>query len=72
MLDWNTSAIGFYESLWAKAMNDWTTFRLTDTALADLAATEHSPQRTEAATSRFGANERWLIGTEPPYKPTST
>lgn len=27
-LNWNTPSIRFYESLGAKAMNDWTTFRL--------------------------------------------
>jgi GNAT superfamily N-acetyltransferase len=28
VLDWNRPAIQFYESLGAKAMNDWTTYRL--------------------------------------------
>ncbi len=37
VLDWNTPAIGFYEKLGARAMGEWTTFRLTGEALAALA-----------------------------------
>lgn len=37
VLDWNESAIGFYRSLGAIALNDWTTFRLADGALGRLA-----------------------------------
>jgi GNAT superfamily N-acetyltransferase len=37
VLDWNESAIGFYQRLGAKPMVDWTVFRLTDQALARLA-----------------------------------
>ena len=37
VLDWNEPSIGFYRSLGAKAMDEWTTFRLTDEALALLA-----------------------------------
>jgi len=38
VLDWNTSAIEFYESLGAKSMSDWTVYRLdTKTQLATLA-----------------------------------
>jgi GNAT superfamily N-acetyltransferase len=33
VLDWNVDAIGFYESLGAVAMNDWTTYRLAGEAL---------------------------------------
>ena len=29
VLDWNKSAIGFYEKLGAQEMNDWTVYRLT-------------------------------------------
>ncbi|HET7013258.1 MAG TPA: GNAT family N-acetyltransferase [Streptosporangiaceae bacterium] len=39
VLDWNTPAIGFYESLGAVAMSDWTVHRLTGAPLADLAST---------------------------------
>ncbi len=39
VLDWNTPAIGFYESLGARGMTDWTTFRLTGEAMTDLART---------------------------------
>ena len=37
VLDWNTDAIRFYESLGAKAMDDWTVYRVTGPALAQLA-----------------------------------
>jgi len=37
VLDWNTPAIAFYERLGARAMAEWTTFRLTDAALRGLA-----------------------------------
>ena len=38
VLDWNAPAIGFYESLGAKPMNDWTVMRLTGEALRRLAS----------------------------------
>jgi len=37
VLDWNAPAIGFYDSLGALAMDDWTTRRLTGEALEALA-----------------------------------
>jgi GNAT superfamily N-acetyltransferase len=37
VLDWNAPAIGFYESLGAIAMSEWTVHRLTGAPLADLA-----------------------------------
>lgn len=37
-LDWNEPAIRFYEAMGAKAMTEWTTFRLTGKALLDVAA----------------------------------
>lgn len=37
VLDWNAPSIGFYESLGARGMTEWTTFRLTGSALATLA-----------------------------------
>ena len=37
VLDWNTPSIGFYESLSARGLTEWTTFRLTGHALHDLA-----------------------------------
>lgn len=37
VLDWNESAIRFYESLGARAMSDWTVFRLTGEPLTRLA-----------------------------------
>jgi GNAT superfamily N-acetyltransferase len=36
VLDWNTDAIRFYESLGARPMSDWTTYRVTGDALASL------------------------------------
>jgi GNAT superfamily N-acetyltransferase len=37
VLNWNEPAIGFYRSLGAEAMDEWTTYRLAGSALADLA-----------------------------------
>ena len=37
VLDWNQSAIDFYESLGASAQSEWTMFRLTGNALSELA-----------------------------------
>jgi GNAT superfamily N-acetyltransferase len=39
VLDWNTPALGFYASIGATGMDEWTVQRLTGQALADLAAT---------------------------------
>jgi GNAT superfamily N-acetyltransferase len=38
VLDWNAPAIGFYRTLGAEPMDEWTTFRLTGPALTELAA----------------------------------
>lgn len=38
VLDWNAPAIGFYRALGAEPLDEWTTFRLTGTALERLAA----------------------------------
>ena len=37
VLDWNVDAIRFYESLGAKAMNEWTVYRVAGDALVGLA-----------------------------------
>ena len=37
VLDWNAPAIGFYRKLGAVPMDEWTTFRLTGSALERLA-----------------------------------
>ncbi len=37
VLDWNAPAIGFYKSLGANPMDEWTTFRVEGDALAKLA-----------------------------------
>jgi GNAT superfamily N-acetyltransferase len=39
VLDWNEPAIGFYKSLSAKAMDEWTVFRVDGDALTALAQT---------------------------------
>lgn len=39
VLDWNAPSIGFYQSLGARGMTEWTTFRLTGEAMTDLART---------------------------------
>jgi GNAT superfamily N-acetyltransferase len=49
VLDWNAPAIKFYRSLGAVAMDDWTVYRLTGSALERLAA-EVRPQ-TQALPS---------------------
>lgn len=38
VLDWNEPSIGFYDSVGAVAMDDWTVYRLAGGALDDLAA----------------------------------
>jgi hypothetical protein len=38
VLDWNVDAIRFYERLGARAMDEWTTYRVSGEALQNLAA----------------------------------
>jgi GNAT superfamily N-acetyltransferase len=38
VLDWNEAAINFYKRIGAKAMDEWTVYRVTDQSLDDLAA----------------------------------
>ena len=38
VLDWNEPSIGFYKKLGAVPMNDWTVYRVSGTALEDLAS----------------------------------
>jgi GNAT superfamily N-acetyltransferase len=38
VLDWNEPAIGFYRSVGADAMDDWTVYRVSGPALEDLAS----------------------------------
>lgn len=38
VLNWNEPSIGFYRSIGATAMDEWTTYRLTGPALATLAS----------------------------------
>ena len=40
VLKWNTPSIGFYESLGARDLEEWTTFRLTGNALTTLGGEE--------------------------------
>lgn len=42
VLDWNAPSIGFYRSLGAVAMDEWTLFRLTGDALAALASSNQT------------------------------
>lgn len=37
VLDWNETAIDFYKSIGARAMDEWTVYRVTERALVDLA-----------------------------------
>ncbi|MEY3915357.1 MAG: hypothetical protein RLZZ103_856, partial [Pseudomonadota bacterium] len=38
VLDWNTPAIDFYKALGARAMDEWTVYRVDGDALTGLAA----------------------------------
>ncbi len=40
VLDWNAPSIGFYESLGARGMTEWTTYRLTGDAMTALASSD--------------------------------
>jgi len=51
VLDWNTPAIEFYESLGAETMKEWLTMRVTGEALVRL-ATEQSAFSTRHSDSR--------------------
>ena len=42
VLDWNEPSIGFYRAIGAVSMDEWTVFRLTDSALMTLAASDRS------------------------------
>jgi GNAT superfamily N-acetyltransferase len=44
VLDWNEPSIGFYRSLGAVPMDEWTTFRLDGEALARFAATSRDSE----------------------------
>lgn len=46
VLNWNEPSIGFYQSLNAKPMNEWTVYRLDDDALSNLAEAEANHGRT--------------------------
>ena len=46
-LDWNTPSIGFYKSLGAETMEDWTVYRLTEPALQRLAEPESPVAETD-------------------------
>ena len=42
VLDWNTPSIGFYKSLGAVPLEEWTMFRLTGAALQQFGGTKHA------------------------------
>lgn len=44
VLDWNTPAIDFYQSLGAKVMKEWLTMRVSGEALRELGASGHHPK----------------------------
>ena len=44
VLDWNDMAIGFYESIGAVPMDEWTGYRLAGGALAALGSPDHSEE----------------------------
>ena len=52
VLDWNTPAIKFYESLGAKIMEEWLTMRVTGGALRQLAEASGEAANTFSAPSR--------------------
>ncbi len=41
VLDWNAPAIGFYQALGARLMDEWTVMRVDGPALAQLGAVQH-------------------------------
>jgi GNAT superfamily N-acetyltransferase len=43
VLDWNELAIGFYKSIGARPMDEWTVFRLTGGSIQALAQRVHRP-----------------------------
>ena len=49
VLNWNEPSIGFYRSLGAVPLDEWTTYRLTGDSLAALAATCPTPPDVEPA-----------------------
>jgi diamine N-acetyltransferase len=38
VLDWNEDAIDFYEEVGAEPLDDWTTMRMDETAIEEVAA----------------------------------
>ncbi|MFM7145302.1 MAG: N-acetyltransferase family protein [Actinomycetales bacterium] len=57
VLDWNEPALGFYRSIGAVPMDEWTVHRVTGTALTELAGPEHaSPEHSgpEHADPKIG------------------
>ena len=49
VLDWNEPSIGFYRSLGAVPMDEWTTYRLDGDALMEFAASAQDGRRTAGA-----------------------
>ena len=58
VLDWNAPAIAFYESLGARALEQWRTFRLTGPELEQLGAHEPATRDGPAAPRRSTSSER--------------
>ena len=58
VLNWNAPAIGFYRSLGARPMDDWTVYRIDDEPLARLAALARAEcLETTDRPGVFAANE---------------
>jgi GNAT superfamily N-acetyltransferase len=55
VLDWNDAAIGFYRSIGAEPMSEWTVQRLTGRQLSDLAGAAGQGKL------RTGTGIRWLV-----------
>jgi GNAT superfamily N-acetyltransferase len=47
VLNWNSPAIGFYRSLGARPMDEWTVYRIDDQALERLAKKAHGPAKRQ-------------------------
>lgn len=54
VLDWNEPSIGFYRSLGAEPLDEWTTFRLTGQALLTAGATSGAASRSTTAAPGAG------------------
>jgi len=54
VLNWNTPAIGFYVSLGARPMTEWTVYRISDEPLGRLASLAPNVFKSETGEPRLG------------------